>query len=74
MSGEVSRIKGLREAALLLSPNSVVHWQRRQHPKNIVVDGVTLTIPIYIDHMGVPSALYPTSPHSTSFTSVSKEV
>merc|ERR1719206_40641 len=69
----MNRIRGLREAALLLSPNSVVHWQRRQHPQDIVVDGVTLSIPIYIDHVGLPLALYPTSRHSTSFTSVSKE-
>ena len=61
----------LREAALVLSPNSLVHWQRRQHPNNIVVDGVAISIPIFLDHMGVPAMM---AAEQSSFTQVSQKV
>jgi len=61
----------LREAALVLSPNSLIHWQRRQHPNNIVVDGVAISIPIFLDHMGVPAAIM--AAEQSSFTQVSQK-
>merc|ERR1712029_915072 len=58
---------GVRQAALVLSPNSMIHWQRRQHPDNIVVDGVTISIPIYIEHQFL-------SQHSSSFDFIRSRV